>query len=199
MGINSFLSSPRVYRLFCNIIGNEPRRVFVDRYVRPLNGESILDVGCGVGNLLSYLPDVNYCGLDMNGRYIMDAKKRYGDQGIFLQEKLSKETKNNLNRFDKVLAFGILHHLDDEECRDLFSLAKEKLNAGGRMFTLDIYNYQNQPWYERFLVSMDRGRHVRSEEEYRELARDSFGDIVSHKLTGVTRLPYSGLILELKR
>jgi cyclopropane fatty-acyl-phospholipid synthase-like methyltransferase len=196
--IGSLLASPSVYRVFCRFIGNEPRRVFIEKYVLPKKGEVILDIGCGPGNLLEYLPDVKYVGFDMNERYIEDAKKRFGNRGHFFCEMFDKNTTIASADFDMVVAFGILHHLSDDDVVKLFELVKLKLKHGGRAFTLDIFKYDGQPWLERILVSLDRGKYMRTEEEYVGMARAVFDEVKVHTLKGVTSLPYTGIILEMR-
>ena len=56
-GIRSVLSIPFVYRLFGQLIGGASwRRRFVNEYIRPQQGDRILDIGCGPGVLVPYLP-----------------------------------------------------------------------------------------------------------------------------------------------
>src|SRR4051812_8411301 len=60
-------------------------RAFVEEDARVRPGERLLDVGCGVGDLLDYLPaTVRYYGYDHNENYIDQARRRYGDRGVFL-------------------------------------------------------------------------------------------------------------------
>jgi SAM-dependent methyltransferase len=51
-------------------------------------GQSLLDVGCGTGEMLSYIKDhelnVDYKGLDINHQFVSDAKDRF-PKGSFFQ------------------------------------------------------------------------------------------------------------------
>ena len=61
------LSLPYAYSLFQRLIGaDEMRRDLVARHVRPVPGQRILDIGCGPGDILQFLGDTEYCGLDLS-------------------------------------------------------------------------------------------------------------------------------------
>lgn len=63
-GIRSVLSIPFVYRLFGQLIGGASwRRRFVKEYIRPQQGDRILDIGCDPGAMLPYLSDVQYVSI----------------------------------------------------------------------------------------------------------------------------------------
>ena len=78
-GLYSLLTLPSVYRLFGNIVGGDAYRVYISEYVRPVTGEKVLDIGCGPGDILENLPDVDYLGFDINPKYVEAAQKRFGE------------------------------------------------------------------------------------------------------------------------
>jgi SAM-dependent methyltransferase len=49
----------------------------------------------------------------------------------------------NAGCYDIVMAFGVLHHLDDAEGRELFRGARRALKPGGRFVTLDTPSFRN--------------------------------------------------------
>src|SRR4029078_11884428 len=55
-----------------------------------LNGNKILDYGCGIGDLYGYLSnriiDLRYCGFDINEKMIDIAVNKYGDHGFYNYE-----------------------------------------------------------------------------------------------------------------
>lgn len=128
--IRSVLAFPATYRLFSNIVGGHARSLYVEKYVRPRDGDKILDIGCGPGDILEYMPSVEYLGFDMNQKYIEKATKRFGNRGTFVCKKLSRELSEELSAFDIILATGILHHLDNDEAIQLFELALSTLKPG---------------------------------------------------------------------
>lgn len=188
-----------MYRLFSVIIGgNNARSIYVQEYVRPKNGDRILDIGCGIGDILEFLPhDVEYTGFDINQKYINYAIKKYSGRGSFLCKKVSKDAINSLSTFDIVMANGVLHHLTDDEAIELFKLAKTALKPSGRLITLDGCYTKEQSLLARFILSIDRGKHVRSQKDYLKLASKVFPtnikiDIRDDLLT----IPYTHIIME---
>jgi SAM-dependent methyltransferase len=198
LDIRSMLAFPSVYRLFSNIVTSNARSLYVEKYIRPRSGDRILDIGCGSADILLYLPSVEYVGLDMNKAYINSAKKRFGDRGTFLTKKVSKDviTEFSSSGFDSVLATGLLHHLNDGEAMQVFELARSTLTRGGRLITLDGCYVRGQSLIARFLLSADRGRYVRSKDEYIGLAAGLFTDIKVHIHHDLIRIPYTHIIME---
>ena len=137
--MHTILNKPRIYNLFTRVIGRNARKVYVEKYIRPKEGDRIFDIGCGTADILSLLPTVEYVGIDANQKYIKYAKKRFGEKGIFLANRLKEAPMSELSGFgfDKVLATAVLHHLNDDEARQLFEFAKVALKPGGRLITFD--------------------------------------------------------------
>lgn len=198
-GIRGVLASPAVYRLFTNLIGYDNfHSMYVREYVRPREGDRVLDIGCGLGSILEYLPQVEYFGFDINQQYIEAAIKRFGNRGTFACKKLSIELIKKFSNYDIVLATGILHHFDDNEAMLLFKIAKEALKPGGRLITLDgCYEY-GQSWITRFFLSKDRGKYIRTKDEYLSLASGAFEEVKVSLRNYSIRIPYTHIIMECK-
>src|SRR5438874_1997292 len=91
-------------------------REFLSRHVRACDGDRVLDVGCGPGDIFSMMPAVEYVGLDVSERYIAAAERRYGDRARFAcLDCLDASTAQleELGHFDIVMAVGLMHHFDD--------------------------------------------------------------------------------------
>jgi len=101
--------------------------------------------------------------------------------------------------FDIVIAKGLVHHLDDVEARKLFAVGCEALKPGGRLVTFDGCFVPGQSRIARCLLSLDRGKYVRTEPEYLALARESFDTVISHVRHNLTRIPYTLQIMECTR
>lgn len=195
--VRPILDRPYFYELYHRLIGaNHRSRVLVSEYIRPRPSDSILDVGCGPGNMLPFLPDCRYVGVDASVSYIDSARQRYGHRGQFVCERVSHQDVSKLGEFDIVLALGLVHHLDDAEARDLFRLGHTALKPCGRLVTMDGCYTGRQSRLERYLLSRDRGQFVRTEAHYLELAHGWFQQVIPHLRTDVLLIPYTQLILE---
>ena len=98
-----------------------------------------------------------------------------------------------------MLALGVLHHLDDAEALTLFQIAHDAMKPGGRLVTIDGVWTDDQSYIVKYLLSRDRGRFVRSEAGYRELAAKVFSNIESSVRHDLLRIPYSLMILKCVR
>jgi cyclopropane fatty-acyl-phospholipid synthase-like methyltransferase len=197
-GIRSVLSSPFIYSLFGQLMGgNRSRAIFVDNYIRPQKGDRILDIGCGPGDLIPYLPEVEYLGFDISEEYITTAKKQFGSDNIFFRcERVSTSNLSQQSYFDLVLAVGILHHLDEVEALELFQIAEAALKPGGRLITFDGVFVGNQSPCAKWILSKDRGQNIRTKDEYIALASKIFSDISCSIRHDLLRIPYTHIILE---
>lgn len=195
--IRNILSSPSIYSYFSNIIvPGKTYSVITKEYIKPCKGDRILDIGCGIGRILSYLPDVEYLGFDANNKYIMAAKKKYGDRGAFICEKAGYELVNKFSNYDIVLALCVLHHLNDSEAIQLFEVAKSALKTGGRLVTLDNCYLDGQSKLARWLMSKDRGKYVRTRSEYVNIASKVFTQVESHIRSDLIFITYDHIIMQ---
>lgn len=186
-----------VYKTFQSLIGGrKARRRFVAQHVRPQTGEKILDIGCGPGDILDFLPAVTYHGVDLDPAYIAAARRGYGARGTFTCSGVDGLTVPDPGTFDVALAAGLLHHLADEEARQLFRAAATALKPGGRLLTLDGCFADGQPVVSRLLLKADRGAYVREQPAYEALAQASFAQVQATIEERFFNVPYTLLIME---
>ncbi|MBI1858912.1 MAG: class I SAM-dependent methyltransferase [Candidatus Melainabacteria bacterium] len=197
-GIESILQIPSMYSFFRRLVGgNQAALRLVKDYVCPFTGAKILDVGCGPGSMLEFLPhDIQYVGYDMNPGYIASAKKKYLDRGKFYCEEVLKMSVSDHASFDIVMAVGLLHHLNDQEVLELLQIAKKSLKPSGFLITCDPVYILNQSYIAKFLISMDRGNFVRDSEGYVTLARSVFSSVDSLICYDLLKIPYTNCILK---
>lgn len=194
--IRSVLEFPRAYQFFFKIIGAAERsRILVREYIRPRPSDRILEIGCGPGTIIPYLPPAEYVGFDANAEYIERARRQF-PAATFVRERVSEYTLPQREYFDVVLALGILHHLDDEEALQLFTIAHDALKPAGKLVTLDGVWTADQSRSARYVQAWDRGQFIREEQAYIKLAQEVFPTIKSSVRHDLLRIPYSHLILQ---
>lgn len=197
-GIRSVLSRPAVYELWSRLVGGERgRTTLLEQYARPQADERILDLGCGPGELLAYLPHgVDYLGVDLSAEYIARARERYGDRAQFEVGDATAFELADREEFGLVLAFGVVHHLDDRQAEGMFQSAGRALRRGGRLVTVDPVFASEQSRPARAIIARDRGQHVRDREGYARIAGAAFENVEVTVRHDLLRIPYSHCVLE---
>jgi SAM-dependent methyltransferase len=160
-------------------------------------GDRVLDVGCGPAYYFGRLPKVDYVGFDTSEAYVAYARQRYGERGVFRCEVLTAEHLRELGQFNAVLLFGLLHHLDDDQCATLLDLSARALAPGGRVISCDPTLHEGQRRVSRWMSENDRGEYVRRPESYDRMARASFEDLETRVLDTLTRVPTSHYMMRM--
>lgn len=173
------------------------RRVFMKQHARIPEGSRVLEIGCGPGNNFESMPKgVAYTGCDYNPRYIEFANRKYAGMGTFLCLSVDDLPGRNLGEFDVALVISVLHHLTDDQVRALANGAQRVLRKGGIFLVWEPCWTDRQAWLDRFMLSIDRGRHVRTTEGYARILRETFPQVESEFLmTPRIRWPQSGCVL----
>jgi len=197
-GLHAIFSHASLYNLAQRLVGAEKaRHKLVQDYFPSEGGYRMLDIGCGTAEILRHLPaDIDYVGFDASEAYIAEARERFGARGAFRAELVREATLAEIGAFDLVLAFGLLHHLDDTEARTVFSLAHRALKPCGRVITVDPVYVEGQNPLARWVIGQDRGRNIRSADGYASLAREEFNEVATSVRHDMLNIPYSHLILD---
>jgi SAM-dependent methyltransferase len=194
--VSRLLRLPSVYSLFSRLVGKDFFRVYLTQHVRPKPGDRVLDLGCGPADILKFLHGFEFTGVDVSDRYIAAARKRFGARAQFVCTSVTSISPDGqFNGFSLVLATGLVHHLDDEQARAMFRLARLALRDGGCLVTLDGCFVEGQPKLARWLLEHDRGRFVRTKSHYERLASESFLRVEAYLVHNLLRVPYSHLIM----
>jgi len=195
-GLRRLLSRAKGYNLLQGILGaGRVRRALAKDYIQAEPGMKVLDIGCGTGGILEYLPEVDYLGFDMNPDYVEAAAKRFGPGNRFICANVNEVPAEAEGSFDRILALGLLHHLEDREVVNLMKLAHRLLAPGGRLVTLDSCYRDHQPAVARFLIDRDRGQNTRTAHGYTELAEQVFPEVASFLREDLLRVPYTHIVL----
>ncbi|MDR0723255.1 MAG: class I SAM-dependent methyltransferase [Treponema sp.] len=104
----------------------------------PKNCNTILDVGCGTGELtkklVSYSKEI--IGIDISENMIHEAKKRNNDEKItYLKVSVEKYFEEADKTFDIIISIAALHHMDEEK---ILQMMKNKLTRNGKIVILDL-------------------------------------------------------------
>ena len=89
----------------------EPMYEVIVEEIQKLQGGKILDVGCGNGNLFTYLPDGKYglFGVDFSENMIEEAKKKCGQKATFSVADAENLPFDN-DAFDIIVCNASFHH-----------------------------------------------------------------------------------------
>jgi SAM-dependent methyltransferase len=199
--LHRFLRSPSLYIHWQRTIlgADRLRQICLDDFLKLREGERVLDIGCGPGYILDYMPPVDYVGFDIEPRYIEYARRHYSDRGRFFCERFSQAHVKKFKPFDAIMLLGIIHHLDDVVAEDLFDLLAKCLAPNGRVVTLDPCLTPTQSRVARWVAQADRGGFVRDERAYRRLGGDHFADVEARIVNNICRIPSTELIMRLVR
>ena len=168
--------------------------VLVHEYIKPQNGQSFLDVGCGPAGILHLLPEVSYVGIDQNENYINYATNKYGAKGTFICAGVDQLNDFGLKTFDRIIILGVMHHLDDAQLAKLMMSLKDRLNQGGTLITFDVAYEDKQNLIAKLLAKNDRGRFVRTKEQYLKFIELAFKVEQADLRHDLLRVPYTHLL-----
>ena len=191
------LDSPSVYLLLQYLTGAMgARRRMLSDYASLSENMRVLDIGCGPGYVVNYLPNCSYVGLDLNNAYISYASKKYGnDRRTFLCQPLDVTSVNRMDKFDLILMNGVLHHLRDNYAIQLLQLGKQSLKNDGMLLTLDGCYEPKQSRVAKWLLDIDRGKWVRDQTGYLALVRKVFKNVEVYIRPDMAIIPYTFIIM----
>jgi SAM-dependent methyltransferase len=200
-GLLSWLKVPCLYNVFQAVVGRHAsRRKIIQNHIRAKPGDKVIDIGCGPARVLQSLPDVEYLGLDIDPAYVAFATRTYGGKGTFVVgDTRSLRDDSRFEDADIVLAISVLHHLDDEEAADCIRFAYDALKRGGRLVCHDACWIPNQGVVSRYIMSLDRGRNIRTEQQFRQLAGKVFSNVHTWIDTKPLRIPYVTIVVECEK
>jgi SAM-dependent methyltransferase len=164
---------------------------FADRKIAPvlaLNDmkrvRRVLDVGCGPGTSTKYFASAEYLGVDMNPKYIADARERY--QREFVVADVTTYEAPAGQAYDFILSNSFLHHVGTPDVRRILRHLATLLTPDGHLHLLDLV-LPARPSVGRLLARLDRGDHARPLDEWRALVQESFEPVhvEPYALTGM--------------
>ncbi len=126
-------------------------------------GKTVLEVGCGTGIFAQHFVDhgYDYWGMDPDPERIALARQRTTGAHFLVGDVLSLEC-GELSSFQRVFIHGVLHHLDDLQCRRLID---HILSLAPDVILAVIEPFRPNRWWTNPLgalfARMDEGKFVR--------------------------------------
>lgn len=121
--------------------GKQTLRFKILTEIGNMNDCSVLDVGCGFGDLYKFLLDnglkVDYLGLDINPNLINLAKKIYPSANFIIKDVVNLDTKK---KFDWIILSGIFEFkMSEEHMQNIFNKLFSVCNKGIAVNFLSSY------------------------------------------------------------
>ena len=139
----------------------------IREYLPDSENQRVLDIACGPGAFSGLFAADVYVGVDINQRYVEYAQRRY--RGTF-HVMDARHIEFSDDSFDGVLVYGLLHHLNDDDAREVLKGVSRVLKPSGRALIIeDIPSESRLNVVGHLLHRIENGHFIRSAEEYRTL------------------------------
>ena len=173
-GWRTVLSLGVVYRLVQFVFSEKrSKQLILETCILPAGeGCRVLDMGCGPGNLLGFLPEsVHYTGFDVSEDYIASARKTYverADAHFVCATSLDSKLQQKLpdQSVDVAIVHGVFHHISDAQAQEMFELARRVVKPGGKMLILEPVWFDGQSGFRRWIMSLDRGKNIKTQDDW---------------------------------
>lgn len=147
----------------------------VERQLRDRDIRRVLDVGCGTGTNAGRFQSVEYVGIDINERYLVEARAKY--RGQFINADLTAADLSSLGTFDTILVNSFLHHVSDVDVERILGQLQSRLEPDGRVHCLELVLPER--WsLARVMARLDRGDFARPLDRWIELFSAAFEPVV---------------------
>lgn len=158
--------------------------------------KKVLDFGCGTGLYAKIFNPNNYLGLEIDKKRIKIAKKSFPNHK-FIYFEPNKKIRLNNNSFDQILIMGVMHHLPDPALNFYIKEFTRILKKGGIIFTIEPTLTRTSPLANKIMRFVDRGKHIRYEEGYKNLFKKDF--ILKKKYAFISESLYNQVIYIFKK
>ena len=126
---------------------------------------TVLDLGCGTGELATLFASDGYVGVDVDANRVRFARRRLPLYRFQCAD--ARTWRNDGAPFDLVLVCGVLHHLGDDGARTLLETARANVAPQG--VVLLVEDIHGASLGARIVQSIEMGAHVRGPDEWTAL------------------------------
>ena len=165
-----------LWDLFQVVVGGNEKKKAAIRAAIPNPGR-ILEIGCATGNVASVFSDVEYVGVDIDAGCIARTRRKFPQPNYRFHclDLLEQEFPGGTT-FDTVLLSQCAHHLSDASMRGILRRSAALVRGGGEFVIFDLIRPEpGDPFNKQFYFKLDRGEHIRNEQELLELFHSSDG------------------------
>lgn len=187
-----------IYKSFKNAVSPPKKfKTTIDEFLHVQDGDSVLDLGCGYGDVAHYFADrCRYLGIDSNSSYIAEARRRNNrNNAEFIVGDVSDNEVIARGPFDLVFMMGVLHHLPNEMVSSVVENSRKLVSSSGRFVAIEPVFSPDQRLTARLIIASDRGRYVRDIDGYTNLLNKGFEKVTGKVIHGRLRIPYSHVVL----
>ena len=98
-----------------------------------------------------------------------------------------------------MILLGVLHHVDDHAANALLSIGHSALKKGGILISMDMCEREDINVLAKWMNKFDRGKHIRTQDQYKYLLSTHFKNIEDYDYCGRGRVPLSHYVLKCKK
>jgi len=110
-------------------------KTYIDDFIERLDGEKVLDIGCGAGQITDYLRQrgVDAIGIDFSEGLLKIAKENFPNSKFILADICLYEQKDKV---DGIITKDMLFHLPDNDLINVLQKFRNMLKPTGRLCIL---------------------------------------------------------------
>lgn len=198
-GLRKLLKLPFIYAASQHLVASRGAHEFLTRnhYHVPPNAV-VVDCGCGPGHFVDFVDrSCCYFGFDPNERYIEAASSRgrgqfmCGTMGDF-QQVYGKSLNGHVY---VIICNGVLHHLTDDQTREILAGAAALLKPGGRIAACEPAWLEIQDRLSVWCMRKDRGQNIRKDYQWTSLFREYFSRVESKVVNNLNWIPWIHILI----
>ncbi len=192
--VRTLLRNPIIWWVSQNVLSSDSaKRTLYRSAVKP-PGTRVLDFGCANGNTFPAFADLDYCGVDLDKKFIHDAQKKYAGypKARFVHGDILN-SRFEPGSFDHILFACTGHHLDDDTLTKILVAMSRLLSKTGAIHFFDAIRVPAEDGLVlRMIIRADQGKHYRTRQQYESV----FSSLSGHlQVRRAGRVPVPGGIV----